>query len=268
MLDRMETNGTPARPRDTSHKGGLEVRALSIKDVLDALALGCRDLWAAPLASVAIASVYTLGGWLLALLLVGLRLPYLVYPLAMGFALVAPFVAVAFYDVSRTLERGARPSLGGVWTAVRSSVSRDVRWMALITAFAFFIWMDIAAMLTLSFFGAAALDLSSLVTEILTTQRGLVFLVVGHLVGAVIAALVFSISVVSFPLLFDRDIDAISAIITSVRLACGSPVAMGAWCLMITLSIVGAIASGLVLLPAVLPVLGYATWHLYRRAVP
>ncbi len=268
MLGRMETDGTPVRPDTTKPAGGLAVRALTIKDVVDALALGCRDLWAAPVASLAIASVYTLGGWLLALLLLGLKLPYLVYPLAMGFALVAPFVAVAFYDVSRSRETGATPTLAVVWFAVRRSVRRDVRWMALITAFAFFIWMDLAAMLTPSFFGATALDLSSLVAEIVTTERGLVFLVVGHLAGAVIAAAVFSISVISFPLLYDRDIDVISAIITSVRLATGSPIAMGAWCAIIALSIVGAIATALVLLPAVLPVLGYATWHIYRRAVP
>ncbi|MDX2154930.1 MAG: DUF2189 domain-containing protein [Hyphomicrobiaceae bacterium] len=258
-----EADGFPGKPG----AGGVAVRPVSVADVADALALGCKDMWAAPLMSIAIAAVYTLGGWLLAACLAVLRLPYLVYPLAMGFALIAPFVAVAFYEVSRRLEAGERPSLSAVWCAVRAATRRDVRWMALITAFAFFIWMDIAAMLTLSFFGAAALDLSVLLTEILTTSQGIAFLIVGHLAGGVIAALVFSISVISFPLLHDRDIDAISAIITSVRLVRQSPVAMAAWCLTIAAAVVGAIASGLVLLPAVLPVLGYATWHLYRRAV-
>jgi uncharacterized membrane protein len=247
--------------------GGLGVLPVRLSDIADVLAKGSRDLARAPLASVAIASVYTLGGWLLAALLIGLKLSYLVYPLAMGFALIAPFVAVAFYEVARQLEAGERPGLGSVWRAVRASAGSDIRWMALITAFAFFIWMDIAAMLTLAFFGAAALDAAVLFREALTTSDGLVFLVVGHAVGAVIAGLIFSISAVSFPLIYDRDVDLMTAVITSVRVVLASPVAMAAWCAAIVAAIVGAIASGLVLLPAVLPVLGYATWHLYRRCV-
>lgn len=240
---------------------------VTLDDVAQALARGWRDFCAAPLASIVIAALYTAGGWVLAALLVVLRLPFLVYPLAMGFALIAPFVAVAFYEVSRHLGNGAPPRLGEIWLAVRRSARTDVRWMALITAFAFFIWMDIAAMLTLSFFGAAALDLSLLLAEITGSARGLVFLIVGHAVGAIIALLVFAISAVSFPLIHDRNIDAITAMATSVRLVCGSPLAMCAWCVIIALAIASAVASGLVLLPIVLPVLGYATWHLYRKGV-
>ncbi|MFV0295653.1 MAG: DUF2189 domain-containing protein [Hyphomicrobiaceae bacterium] len=179
----------------------------------------------------------------------------------------APFVAVAFYHVASELSKGRRPGLGEIWRAVRGSARRDVRWMALITAFAFFIWMDMAAMLTLAFFGADALHLGNLVREILTTREGLVFLLLGHLLGGIIAFLVFSISVVSFPILYDRDLDLMTAIITSIRLVRTSPFTMAVWCVIIAVTIVGAIASGLVLLPAVLPVLGYATWHLYKRAV-
>lgn len=263
----MSTDHLPDPQSAAPSAGGLAVRPVTLPDVAQVLALGCRDLLAAPVASVVIAAVYTFGGWLLAALLVVLQLPYLVYPLAMGFALIAPFVAVAFYDVSRRLEEGMRPELYLVWRVVLGSARRDIRWMALITAFAFFIWMDIAAMLTLSFFGATALDMRNLLAEILTGDHGLLFIAVGHAVGAFIAALVFSISAVSFPLLYHRDVDVISAIITSVRLVRSSPLAMGAWCAVIAASIVAAIATALLALPVILPVLGYATWHLYRRSV-
>lgn len=263
----MTTSEQPDIAPPASAKGLIATRRVSVSDLVAALAKGCRDLMAAPLTSALIAAVYTLGGWLLAALLLVLKLPYLVYPLAMGFALIAPFVAVAFYEVSRRLESGERPAVSAVWGATCASVRRDIRWMALITAFAFFIWMDIAAMLTLSFFGARALDLGVLVKEIFSTGEGVMFLLVGHLVGAVIAMLVFSISVVSFPLLCDRDIDIITGIATSVRVVRENPITMALWCLIIAASIVASIMSGLLLLPAVLPVLGYTTWHLYRQAV-
>jgi uncharacterized membrane protein len=124
-----------------------------------------------------------------------------------------------------------------------------------------------AAILTLSFFGSMVLDFDALLNAILTTPEGWTFLVVGHLVGAVIAMAVFSISVVAFPMLFDRDVDIMSAIITSVRLVWRNPITMTIWCGTIAVLTGIALASALFLLPVILPVLGYASWHLYRRAV-
>ena len=255
------------RDTATSKQNAVAVRPVGWRDLSRVVAAGFRDLGAAPVLGASIAAIYTVGGWCLVFLLVGLDLPYLVYPLAMGFALIAPFVAVAFYDVSRRLELRLRPSFAGVWQAVQETRRRDLRWMALITAFAFFIWMDLAAMLTLAFFGATALDVSDLLTAILTTNAGWLFLVVGHAAGAVIALSIFSISVVSFPMLFDRDVDVMTAMMTSIRVVTTSPLTMTAWCAVIAGAMGIAIATGLVLLPVVLPVLGYASWHLYRHAV-
>lgn len=240
---------------------------ISFRDIGESIEAGVRDFAAAPGVSIALGLIYTLGGWLLASLLFVFRLPFLVYPVAMGFALVAPFVAVAFYDVSRRLAAGEAPTVAKAWCAVCEARNRDVRWMALITSFAFFVWMDIAAMITLAFFGAAALDMVALLGEIGSTTYGWVFLVVGHAVGAAIALLVFSISVISIPMLFDRDIDVITAIRSSVRLVMENPMPLALWCGTIAASIVASIATGLLLLPVVLPVLGYASWHLYGRVV-
>ncbi len=263
MVSEQRPKGAQAGPKI----GGLHVKAVSPGDLFAALSAGWRDFLAAPFVSVAIAAVYTIGGWLIAACLLVVNLPYLIYPVAMGFALIAPFVAVAFYAVSHRLQQGEQPRLGEVWTSVRGAARRDVRWMALITAFAFFIWMDLAAMLTLTFFGAEALNLRNLVSLILSTSEGFTFLIAGHVLGAVIAFLVFSISVVSFPILYDRDLDLMTAIITSLRLVATSPMTMAVWCAIIAVSVVGAVCTGLVLLPVVLPVLGYATWHLYQKAV-
>lgn len=243
-----------------------ELGRIGLRDIGASLEAGIQDFKAAPRVALALGLVYTLGGWLLAALLFFFNLPFLVYPVAMGFALVAPFVAVAFYDVSRRLGSGDVPSVEKSWAAVCDAKNRDVRWMALITSFGFFVWMDIAAMITLSFFGATALDFPALLREITSTTHGLVFLVVGHAVGAAIALLVFSVSVVSIPMLFDRDIDVLSAIGSSVRLVRENPAPSALWCVTIAAAIVLSIATGLLILPVVLPVLGFASWHLYCRA--
>jgi uncharacterized membrane protein len=247
--------------------GDAVLAPVRLRDIGNAIQAGVGDFTSAPLVSIAIALVYTVGGWLLAALLWVMNMPFLVYPLAMGFALVAPFVAVAFYEVSRSLAAGKPPTVYKAWCAVCDAKNRDIRWMALITSFAFFLWMDMAAMITLSFFGAAALDLGDLLRQIGTTTHGWIFLVVGHVVGAVIALLVFSISVISIPMLFDRDIDIITAIRTSVSVVKANPFPMALWCATIAASIIASIATGLLLLPFILPVLGYASWHLYRKAV-
>ena len=190
--------------RQSTAPGDAFLAPVSFRDIGGAIAAGVKDFAAAPVVSICIALIYTLGGWLLAALLWQFNMPFLVYPVAMGFALVAPFVAVAFYEVSRSLATNVTPTVYKAWCAVCDAKNRDIRWMALITSFAFFLWMDMAAMITLSFFGAAALDLGELLTQIRTTTHGWIFLVVGHVVGAAIALLVFSISVISIPMLFDR----------------------------------------------------------------
>lgn len=253
--------------KDDTTVAAVSIAKLSVADLGAILRLGWTDLARTPLISVTIASVYTVGGWFLVALLFFYDLPYLVYPLAMGFALIAPFIAIAFYDVSRRLGEGKRPTFAALWAELIKATGRDVRWMALITAFAFFIWMDIAAMLTLGFFGANALDLQALLHEILYTNAGWIFLIVGHIAGAIIAGLVFSVSAVSFPMLYDRDVDVMTAMIASVRLVRRNPVVMGVWCLTIAALVGVALVSGLLLLPVVLPLLGYASWHLYRKAI-
>ena len=242
------------------------VRRLTINDLVDVIGQGVRDFRAAPRYGLFFGGLYAAAGWLLMALLWHFGMPYLAYPLAMGFALIAPFAAVSFYAVSDHLERGKSFGWSDVFGAIGSAARRDLRWMALVTGFALVIWMDIAAFL---FFGLMAFMPfgPDFVRELFTTPAGLLFLLIGNISGAMIAFGVFSISAVSFPMLYDRDIDFVTAMVTSVRLVVANPVTMMAWCIAI------AILTGLSLLSAflglfvVLPVIGHATWHLYRLAV-
>jgi uncharacterized membrane protein len=247
-------------------EGGFAVRPVSIDDLVAVLAAGARDLRAAPTFGMGLAALFVAAGWLLIALLFRFGLPYLVYPLAMGFALVAPFAAVGFYAVSDMLARGEAPTWRRLGARISAAARRDVRWMALVTGFALFLWMDIAAMLFFGFFGLAALG-PDFLERLLMTPAGLTFLLIGHAAGAVIAMLVFSISVVSFPMLYDRDVDFVTAMVTSVRLVVANPVTMAAWCALIAVMIGLSLLSALIGLLVVLPLVGHASWHLYVRAV-
>ncbi|MGI9524609.1 MAG: DUF2189 domain-containing protein [Hyphomicrobiaceae bacterium] len=243
-----------------------EVAKVTISDLVDVLAAGVRDFRAAPQYGLVFGGIYAVVGMVLLIMLLYFGLYYLVYPIAMGFALVAPFASVGFYSVSDFREKGKPLSWSGVFQAIREASKRDLRWMALITGFTFFIWVDYAAILFLTMMGFEALG-PHLLTKIFTTSQGWIFLLVGNLTGALIAFIVFSISVVTYPMLYDRDVDFVSAIATSVRLVLANPLTMFIWCAII------AVLTGLSLVTlfaglfVTLPVLGHASWHLYRRTV-
>jgi len=242
------------------------VNKITIKDITDALAGGLRDFRNAPLFGLFFAGLYVAAGWLLIALLNIFKMPFLAYPLAVGFAFVAPFATVGFYAVSRHFERGKMPSWERIFTEVHEAAQRDLRWMALVTGFALIVWMDLAAFLFFTFIGFNGFG-PDIFEQLFTTQSGLMFFALGNIVGAAIAIMVFSISVISFPMLFERDIDFVTAMAVSVRVVKTNPVAMLLWCALIGLLMGLSMLTGLLGLLVVLPVTGHATWRLYRRAV-
>lgn len=252
---------------NTAQKAQTEVRSVTIDDLLEVLALGLRDFTTAPFYGLFFSGIYAIGGWVLVLMLIKFDLPFLVYPLAAGFALIAPFIASGFYVISSRLEKSEPLSWGIVFRTVKSMFGRDLGWMALVTGFSLFIWMDIAALLSFGFMGFQLFSFDNLLATIFTTPAGWAFLIIGNAVGALISFAVFSYSVISFPMLFDRDIDFVTAMITSVRFVKRNPRVMAVWCLTIAIITAISILSGLIGLLFTLPILGHATWHLYRRAV-
>lgn len=243
------------------------VRAITVRDVAEALVQGLRDFQAMPLYGLAVGAAYAAAGAAIVLSVAALGMSYLAYPLAAGFALIGPFVAVGLYEVSRCRERGAPVSLRGL-LAVMTARS-EIGWMAFVTLFIFIIWMYQVRLLMALFLGlnVSYSSLQQFISVVLTTNEGLVFLAVGNLVGAALSLLLFSLTVVSFPLLLDRDVDFVTAMITSVRAVVTSPVPMIGWAaVIVVLLVVSALPFFLGLL-VTLPVLGHATWHLYRRIV-
>ncbi len=243
-----------------------ELRPVSMNDIGAVLSAGFKDFRQAPLFGIVFAGLFVAAGWLLIALLNVFELPFLAYPLAAGFAFVAPFAAVNFYAVSAQLEDGKMPSWQSIFARAHEASRGDIRWMALVTGFALIIWMDIAAFLFFIFVGFSGFG-ADFFERLFTTPSGLTFLVAGNLIGAFLAIVVFSISAVSFPMLFDSDIDFVTAMTTSVRLVAANPVPMLAWCALIGVLMGLSMLTGLLGLLVVLPIIGHATWHLYRHAV-
>lgn len=243
------------------------VLRITAADVIEALSAGLRDFQALPLYGLAIGAFYAGGGLIVALSATAFGTAYLAYPLAAGFALLGPFAAIFLYDVSRRRERGEPIKLREIWTTIRSR--SEIGWMAFVSIFIFAMWMYQVRFLMALFLGlhASFASLREFINVVLTTNEGLLFLAVGNIEGAVLSLVLFSLTVVSFPLLLDRDVDFVTAMITSVRAVVTSPVPMiGSAACIVVLLLVSALPFFIGLL-VTLPVLAHTTWHLYRRIV-
>jgi uncharacterized membrane protein len=253
----------------TSFSGKVDpvVRRISIGDIAEALVQGLRDFQAAPLYGLAFGALYAAGGIVILLCLTAFGMIYLAYPLAAGFALIGPFVAIGLYEVSRRLEARRPLSIRDIWSTVTSR--SEIGWMAFVTLFIFVIWMYQVRLLIALLIGlnASFSSLREFLTVVLTTNEGLVFLIAGNLVGAALSLILFSLTVVSFPLLLDRDVDFVTAMITSVRSVVTSPLPMIGWAAVIVMLLIVSSLPYFLGLVVTLPVLGHATWHLYRRIV-
>ncbi|NVN84995.1 MAG: DUF2189 domain-containing protein [Rhodopseudomonas sp.] len=243
------------------------VRRIKAADIADALSQGLRDFQAAPWFGLAFGAIYAVGGMVIVLSLTAFGMVYLAYPLAAGFALIGPFVAIGLYEVSRQREVGQKPSLRGIWAMIRSR--SELGWMAFVTLFVFIIWMYQVRLLIALLLGLNASfgSLREFLTVVLTTNEGLLFLAIGNVVGAALSLVLFSLTVVSFPLLLDRDVDFVTAMITSVRAVVTSPAPMIGWAAVIVVLLIVSALPYFIGLVVTLPVLGHATWHLYRHLV-
>jgi uncharacterized membrane protein len=258
----MET-GVEAVPR----AGAIEILPITRADILACLAAGWRDLRTAPAFGLTIGALHAAGGWAAVAFATFTGLHYFTYPFLTGFALVAPFMASALYEVSRRLELGEPLTWRAVLRNVQAGGGRDLGWMCLVTLFSFILWIDYSFFLYLIFYGAHMPDPGAFLREVLTTPKGLAFILASNGVGAAIAFFVFSITVVSMPLLLDRDVDFVTAMVTSVRAVQKNPGALVFWAFIIAALLFLGLASALVGLIVVLPLLGHASWHVYRKLV-
>lgn len=247
---------------------GPKARRVERADIAEALRLGLEDFKAQPGFGLVIGAIVGLIGLAMVASVAWLDASWLIYPLAIGFPLVGPFLAVGLYEVSRRRARGEVATWGFVWPAIWAQRGRELSWMAFVMLFVFWVWMYQIRLLIALFLGSKSFStLEKFATIVMTTPEGWVFLVVGHVVGAALSLALFSITVVSIPLLLEREVDFVTALITSIQAVFLNPPVMLGWGLVVTLLvIIGSIPlfAGLVF---VIPILGHATWHLYTKAV-
>jgi len=244
------------------------VRTLAPADLWQSLARGIDDFAAMPSHAVFLCVIYPLLG----LGLIGMTLGYsmlpLAFPITAGFALVGPLAAIGLYELSRRREAGLDSASSHAFDVLHSPSLGAIVALGLVLMAFFLVWLAVAEAIYIANFGyAAPASISQFVREVFTTPAGWRLIVIGTGVGFLFAVAVLMISVVSFPLLLDRDVGAAVALLTSIRVVAANPLTMALWGLIVAaLLVVGSLPFFLGL-TVVIPVLGHATWHLYRRAV-
>ena len=249
----------PARP---------VVRRISPSDLYQSLARGIDDFAAMPSHAVFLCVIYPLLGLLLIAMTLGNSMLPLAFPIAAGFALVGPLAAIGLYELSRRREAGLDSSSSHAFDVLHSPSLGAIVAMGVLLMAIFLIWLAVAEAIYVANFGyAAPASLQQFVERVFNTRAGWNLIVVGTGVGFLFAVLVLTISAISFPLLLDRDVGAAVALLTSIRVVAENPLTMALWGFIVAaLLVIGSIPFFLGL-TVVMPVLGHATWHLYRRAV-
>ncbi len=244
------------------------VRRLAPSDLFHSLARGVDDFVAMPSHAIFLCVIYPLLGILLVSMTLGNSMLPLAFPIAAGFALVGPLAAIGLYELSRRREAGLDSSPSHVFDVLHSPSFGAIVALGLLLMAIFLIWLAVAEGIYIANFGyKAPASIRQFADDVLNTSAGWNLIFVGTGVGFLFAVVALTISAVSFPLLLDRDVGAPAALLTSIRVVTANPGTMALWGFIVAaLLVIGSIPCFLGL-TVVMPVLGHATWHLYRRAV-
>lgn len=262
MASEIDSTAEPHKP--TMPK----VNTITAEDIRAALRAGFDDFLAYPVISGFFGLFYALFGIGMVWCLVWLGWVWMVIPAAVAFPLFAPFAAAGLYEISRRRQRGESFTPPQILTVMANQRKREMGWMAFVTLFILWVWFYQARtvmVITLQY--SSFSDLNGFLTTVFTTPEGWTFLMIGTGVGALLAAVLFSVTVVAMPMLLDRETNYVSAMITSVKVVRENPQVMLGWAAIITATMLLAMVPAFLGLIFVLPILGHTTWHLYQRAV-
>ena len=241
-----------------------QIGQVTVAELYAALRAGVDDFRRAPGYGLAFSAVYVVAG--IALVLLGAGTLTWTLTLSLGFPLVAPFAAVGFYEISRRLEAGEPLDAASIFGVVLAERRRQVPWLGAMLVLIFLFWSFFAHMLFAAFVGPSAM-FEPVSPAWLLTAEGATLSAIQLAVGGAVAFFTFSITVVSLPLLMEKEVDFVSAMLLSLRTVTANFGVMLIWALIIAVIVLAAMLPFFLGLFIVLPVLGHATWHLYRRAL-
>ena len=243
-------------------------RTIGLNDLWQSLKEGYDDSNAMPTLAVFLAVLFPLFALLLTLFLLGKNLLYLAFPMVAGLTLIGPVVSVGLFEMSRRRERGLDVSWRSMFDFVHSASFAPILALSVVMTLLYVGWLFMAQFLYFGLFGSdPPVSPSDFVTQLMTTRRGGGLIVYGVGLGFIFAFAALAISVVAFPLLLDKPASAATAVVVSIRAVTSNLMVMAVWGVIVAgLLAVGAVVF-LIGLAAVLPLLGHATWHLYRKVV-
>ena len=253
---------TTAIPVIESSLSSPRVRAVSVDRPWEWLGAGWKDLWREPAASISYGLIFVVMGYILVYLVINRF--HFALALTTGFLLAGPFLAMGLYDISRRLEAGETPSLSRALTAWRHN-ALPILLFGLLIGLLMIVWVRLSALLFAVI--VRDLNLGNSVSELFFSGSGLTFLTVFTLVGAIIAAVVFAVSVVSIPMMLDRKIDFITAVLTSIAAVRVNTATMVTWAALIAIFTGIGLITFYIGLAIAMPLIGHASWHAYRDLV-
>jgi uncharacterized membrane protein len=244
------------------------IRKIGLTDLKDALARGVDDFLAMPSHAVFLCLIYPVVGFVAARLVLGANVLPLLFPLAAGFALIGPLAALGLYEMSRRREQGLDVSWKHALDIRHSPSLAAIMVLGLLLVAIFLVWIAVAQGIYVATFGyTPAASMPDFINQVFTTPQGWTLAIAGNFVGFLFAVVVLTLTVISYPLLLDRDVGLAVAILTSVRAVLANPVTMAMWGLIVAAMLLVGSLPAFFGLAVVVPILGHATWHLYRKVV-
>jgi uncharacterized membrane protein len=261
--------GQTATPASVGVEREIPIRRITSHDLNAALREGFADFAAKRGDLVFIGLIYPIMGFLVSMAAMNMSVWPMVFPLAAGISILGPLVATGFYELAKRREAGVDSSWFHFLDVLKSHSREEIAIVGAVLVGIFALWLAAAGMVHAVFFGNMIRQPSFnyFIGEVLTTPQGWGMIIVGNLVGLCFAVLVLALSVVSLPMLVDREVGAGLAIKTSLRAFSANKRVMLRWGLTVAVLLVLGSIPFFVGLAVVLPVLGYATWHLYTRLI-
>ncbi len=244
-----------------------KVLDLKASDLSAVLRAGWSDFCKAPLFGIFFSAIYFFGGWVMLLIYTQVGEIWWAVPFWVGFPMIAPFAAVGLYEVSKQFEQSTHPTWKHILGVVIAERYRQIPSIGALIMFWFIVWIFVSHSVFAIIFGLSAMGSTPDFIGMLTTQNGLMLLAGELVIGAFFAFVVYMTTVMGLPLLLDREIDFITAMIISTKTVIENPTIMIIWAMIIAICLFAGMFLGFLGLFIALPVLGHATWHLYRRAL-